>query len=99
MMIIFNDKLKVFCSLIKSLIFIIYKQTKNYKKMANSTGKAIATQSQLKFVLDYSIHMDKKLSLKDIVSITNVLVEYVENGYTKELGDRIGKIDEYLEDK
>ena len=67
--------------------------------MANSTGKAIATQSQLKFVLDYSIHTGKKLSLKDIVSITNVLIEYVENGYTKELGDRIGKIDEYLEDK
>jgi hypothetical protein len=67
--------------------------------MANSTGKAIATQSQLKFVLDYSIHMDKKLSLKDIIAISNVLIDYVENGYSKELSDRIGKIDEYLQDK
>jgi hypothetical protein len=67
--------------------------------MANSTGKAIATQSQLKFVLDYSIHIDKKLSLKDMVAITNVLVDYVENGYSTELSNRISKIDEYLENK
>ena len=65
----------------------------------NSTSKAIATQSQLKFVLDYSIHMDKKLSLKDMVAITNVLVDYVENGYSTELANRISKIDEYLENK
>lgn len=65
----------------------------------NSTSKAIATQSQLKFVLDYSIHMDKKLSLKDMVAITNVLVDFVENGYSTELANRISKIDEYLENK
>ena len=67
--------------------------------MANSTSKAIASQSQLKFVLDYAIYMDKKLSLKDMIAITNVLVDFVDNGYSKELSDRISKIDEYLENK
>jgi hypothetical protein len=65
----------------------------------NSTGKAIASQSQLKFVLDYAMYMDKKLSLKDMIAITNVLVDYVENGYSTELSNRISKIDEYLENK
>jgi hypothetical protein len=34
-----------------------------------------------------------------MVAITNVIVDYVEKGYSKELGDRLDKIQEYLDHK
>ena len=65
----------------------------------NSTSKAIATQSQLKFVLDWGVSVNKKLTLKEIVSIANVMVDYVENGYSKEIGQRLETIDNYLKNE
>jgi hypothetical protein len=37
--------------------------------------------------------------LKEVISITNVIVDYVENGYTKEIGQRLTTIDEYLKNE
>jgi hypothetical protein len=34
--------------------------------------------------------------MRDLVAITEVMVDYVSNGYTKELGERLNKIDEYI---
>jgi hypothetical protein len=67
--------------------------------MSQSTQRQIATQSSLKTVLDWSTSCDRCLTLKELVSITNVIVDYVENGYSKEIGQRLDTIQEYLEDK
>lgn len=64
--------------------------------MAQNKERQIATQSQLKVVLDWASSCDKCLTLKELVGITNVMVDYVENGYSKEIGDRLDKIQEHL---
>jgi hypothetical protein len=67
--------------------------------MSQNTSRQIATQSSLKLILDWSISCDKCLTLKELVSITNVMVDYVESGYSKEIGERLEKIQNYLDEK
>ena len=64
--------------------------------MKNTTGTSIARQSQLKLITEWSKDCGVCLTLKDLIAITNVMVDYVENGYTKELGDRLKNIDLYV---
>jgi hypothetical protein len=64
--------------------------------MAQNKDRQIATQSSLTRVLEWSNSCGKCLTIKDLVTITNVIVDYVENGYSKEIGERLQKIDEYL---
>jgi hypothetical protein len=68
-------------------------------KNPQNTSRQIATQSSLKVVMDWANSCGKCLSLKELVAITNVMVDYVEQGYSKEIGDRFEKIDEYLDEK
>ena len=72
---------------------------KKKEKMSQNTSRQIATQSSLKLILDWSISCDKCLTLKELVSITNVMVDYVESGYSKEIGERLEKIQNYLDEK
>jgi len=67
--------------------------------MAQNKERQIASQSQLKLALDWSTGCGHCLSLKDLVGISVVLTDYVENGYSKELGDRLEKIDKYLQEQ
>ena len=67
------------------------------KKQPQSTSRQIATQSSLKMILDWSTTCDKCLTLKELVAITNVIVDYVENGYSAEIGVRLENIQSYLE--
>lgn len=67
--------------------------------MSQNTSRQIATQSSLKLILDWSISCDKCLTLKELVSITNVMVDYIESGYSKEIGERLEKIQNYLDEK
>jgi len=67
--------------------------------MAQNKDRQIATQSSLKLVLEWANSCDKCLTLKEVLGITNVIVDYVENGYSKELGDRADKIQEHLDSK
>lgn len=67
--------------------------------MAQNKERQIATQSSLKLVNDWSNSCGKCLTLKELVGITNVIVDYVENGYSKEIGDRLGTIDEHMKSK
>ncbi len=60
------------------------------------TQQSIMRQSQIKNVIEYCNIINKPLTLKEIIGITNVLVDYCENGYTKEVGDRLGKIDDHI---
>ena len=59
----------------------------------------IARQSQIKVVLDWSISCGKCLTLKELVGITNVFADYVSNGYSKELENRLLKVQEHLDNK
>ena len=61
------------------------------------TQRIIVSQSMLKLVMEYSKQIGKPLKLKEMVRISNVLVDYCINGNTKEINDTLGKIDEYLE--
>lgn len=57
----------------------------------------ICRQSQLKLVMDYSKQINKPLKLKEMVSISNVLVNYCINGKTKEITDTLVKVDDYIQ--
>jgi hypothetical protein len=65
--------------------------------MAQNKERQIATQSSLKLVNEWSISCGKCLTLKELVGITNVIVDYVENGYTAEIGKRLDTIQQHLE--
>jgi len=67
--------------------------------MAQDKEKTIVTQSQLKFVQDYSKQLKVNLTLKDTVAITNVLVDYCLNGYSAEIGNRLDAVDKFIKDK
>lgn len=64
-----------------------------------SKERQIATQSSMKLILEWGNSCNKCLTLKELVAITNVIVDYVDGGYTKELGDRLDKIQEHLDNK
>jgi len=70
------------------------------KNMAQqSKDRQIATQSSLKLVNEWSNTCGKCLTLKELVGITNVIVDYIENGYSKEIGSRLDVIEEHLKHK
>lgn len=65
----------------------------------NSTQDSIVRQSSLKFVQDYQRTIGCTLTIKEIMGITNVIVDYCQNGWTKELGSRVDNIDKFIQDK
>ena len=66
---------------------------------SNNIQESIIRQSSLKFVQEYSCCLGKPLTIKEIIGITNVIADYCENGYSKEIADKIVAIDKYLKDK
>ena len=67
--------------------------------MAQDKERQIVTQSQLKLVMDYTKQIGVNLKLKEIVGVTNVMVDYCMNGYSKEIGERLEAIDKFIIDK
>ena len=67
----------------------------DYQKNQDS----IVRQSTLKFVGEYCRVIGTPMTLKEIVGITNVLVQYCQEGYTKEIGERLSKIDQHIQSK
>ena len=67
--------------------------------MAQDKEKVIVTQSQLKFIADYAKQLNVNLTLKEMVGITNVMVDYCMNGYSVEIGKRLDSIDKFILDK
>jgi hypothetical protein len=63
------------------------------------TQDSIVRQSTLKFVGDYCRVIGTPLTLKEIVGITNVLTEFCQDGYSKEIGERLDKIDSHIQSK
>jgi hypothetical protein len=64
-----------------------------------SKERQIATQSSLKLINDWSTTCGKCLTLKELVAITNVIVDYIEMGYSKELGVKLDTIQDHLDNK
>lgn len=60
---------------------------------------SIVRQSSLKFVQDYQRTIGCPLSLKEILGITNVIVDYCQQGWSKELGEKLDKIDKHIQSK
>jgi hypothetical protein len=60
------------------------------------TQDSIVRQSTLKFVGEYCRIIGTPLTLKEVVGITNVLTEYCQEGYSKEMGERLEKIDKHI---
>ena len=67
--------------------------------MAQSKDRQIMTQSQLKMAQEWSQSCGYCLELKDLIALSIVLVDYCENGYTKELGERLDKVQQYLHEQ
>ena len=63
------------------------------------TNDSIVRQSSLKFVQDYQRTIGCPLSLKEILGITNVIVDYCQQGWSKELGEKLDKIDLHIQSK
>lgn len=64
--------------------------------MGQTKEKQISTQSNLKLVVEYMNSCDKCLTMVEIIQITTVLNDFVENGYSKDLADRFDKIDQIV---
>ena len=67
--------------------------------MAQNKDRQIATQSSLKLINDWAVSCNRCLTLKELVGITNVIVDYIEGGYTKEIGTRLDTIQQHLDSK
>lgn len=67
--------------------------------MARSKDQQIVAQSTLKLVNEWANTCGYCITLKDLCAVSRVVEDYVENGYSKELGDRLEKIDDYLKGK
>jgi len=65
----------------------------------NTTQDSIVRQSSLKFVQDYQRTIGCPLTIKEIMGITNVIVDYCQNGWSKELGNRVDNIDKFIQEK
>lgn len=65
----------------------------------NTTQDSIVRQSSLKFVQDYQRTIGCPLTIKEIMGITNVIVDYCQNGWSKELGGRVDNIDKFIQSK
>ena len=63
------------------------------------TQQSIIRQSQMKLCVDYCRMIGTPMTLKEIIGITNVLVDYCENGYSSELGQRLDNIDRHIQSK
>jgi hypothetical protein len=67
--------------------------------MAQNKDRQIASQSSMKIVLEWANSCGKCLTMKELMGMSVVLVDYVENGYSKALGDRADVIQEHIDNK
>lgn len=68
-------------------------------KNIQSKDRQIAAQSTMKILIDWSNSCGICLTLKELCALSNILVNYIEGGYTKEIGDYLDKLQERLENK
>jgi hypothetical protein len=64
--------------------------------MAQNTQESIVRQSSLKFMMEYCKTMECKLSLLETIKITNIIVDYCNNGLTPDMEKTIKIIDKHI---
>lgn len=67
--------------------------------MARNKEQQIVAQSTLKTVTEWAQLNGHKLNLKDLLGVTLVVCDFVESGWSKEVAQRVDKIDDYLANK
>ena len=65
----------------------------------NNTNQSIIAQSSLKMSQEWANSCNLCLSIKDLVSVSVVIAEFCEKGYSPELGERLNKVDKYLQEQ
>ncbi len=66
---------------------------------SNQVQESIVRQSSLKFVQEYANGMGTSFTLKETFSISNIVVDYCQNGWSKELGDKVDVLDNHIKNK
>lgn len=59
----------------------------------------IAAQSSLRTALDFAKLNDYKLELTDLIGISIVMEDYVENGYSPKLREKLERVQEHVSGK
>ena len=67
--------------------------------MAQNKDRQIATQSSLKLVNEWASNCNKCLTIKELVRVADIITDFVEKGYSKELGEVLDKIQDHLDNK
>ena len=67
--------------------------------MTNNTSTQIVRQSQIKTVMELLKDRDIKPTFLELMTVTEVFTDYITNGTTKEVMDRVRKADEWLKTK
>ena len=69
------------------------------ERQKSSNGTQIVRQSSLKLLLQWGETCNKCFELKELTAMNEVMTEYIEYGYSKEIGDRFNKIQQHLDNK
>ena len=70
---------------------------KEFPLSSNTKDWTIARQSQLKNMIEIGKSCGKCLDLKTLVGGAELLSDYVVNGYNKEIGERLVKLQEHID--
>ena len=65
----------------------------------NNTQTQIIRQSSLKFLNDYMAQVGTPLGLYETINLAEVVTDYVTNGPTKEVNERLKRFDKFLMDE
>ncbi len=65
--------------------------------LSNSTQTSIVRQSSLKFTVEYLNSINCQLGLMETVAVTELISEYVVNGFTPDIKQRLQKFDGFIQ--
>jgi|SaaInlLV_10m_DNA_1039704.scaffolds.fasta_scaffold118296_2 hypothetical protein len=66
-------------------------------KLENNTQTSIVRQSSLKFTVEYLNMIKSPLGLMETVAVTELISEYVVNGFTPDIKQRLQKFDGFIQ--
>lgn len=64
--------------------------------LENNTQTSIVRQSSLKFTVEYLNLLETRMGLFETVAVTELISEYVVNGFTPDIKNRLQKFDDFL---
>ena len=65
----------------------------------SDSQRQIVRQSSAKLILSWAENCNHCLDLKELVGITEVFTDFIQYGYSKELGERLDNIQQHLNEK